>query len=185
MKNRQKSTTLNNPEEEKQLFTFHFCHHKHATSEFWDKWHLQKERSGWEGRRASHLRSGACANHYLSLLVYYYSAFIMICVSLVQGPQHKLKNTLLCSVQAEVEHLHRAWSNSSHMFHVSPKIFLTIVVVHHCQHFHPRFNSDTSLNATIKHTCARNTFPTRLTYRSDFPYFVGLFFLQPAEQNLC
>lgn len=93
----------------------------------------------------------------------------MICVSLAQGPQHKLKNTLLCSVQAEVEHLHRAWSSSSHMFHLSPKIFLTIAVVHHCQHFHPCFNSDTSLDATIKHTCPRNTFPTRLTYGSDFP----------------
>lgn len=79
------------------------------------------------------------------------------------------ENILLCSVQAEVEHLCIALSSSSHMFHISPKIFLTIVVVHHCQHVLPYFNSDSSLNATIKHTCPRNTFLTRLTYRSVFP----------------
>lgn len=79
------------------------------------------------------------------------------------------ENLLLCSVQAEGEHLHIAWSSSSPTFHISPKIFLTTVLVHHCQHFLPYFNSDSSLNATIKHTCPRNTFPTRLTYGSVFP----------------
>lgn len=71
---------------------------------------------------------------------------------------------LLRSVQAEVEHLHIDLSSSLHRFHVSPKILLTIVAVHHCQHFLAYFNSDSSINATIEHTCPENTSPTRLTY---------------------
>lgn len=79
------------------------------------------------------------------------------------------ENILLCSAPAAVEHLHRASSASSHVLPMSPKIFLMTVVVHHCQRFLPYFNCDSSLNATIKHTSPRNTFPTRPTYGSVFP----------------
>lgn len=87
------------------------------------------------------------------------------------------ENFLLCSVQAEVEHLHTALSSSSHMVHLAPKITLTIVVVHHCQHLLPYSNSDFSVNATTKHTHSRNTFPSRLT-KDFFPSFGSFSFSQ-------
>lgn len=79
------------------------------------------------------------------------------------GTSAQSESILLCSVQAEVEHLHTAFSSSSHMVQLAPKITLTIVVVHHCQHFLLCFNSDFSVNTTIKHTHPRNTFPSRQT----------------------
>ena len=93
----------------------------------------------------------------------------MICISLAQWPQHNLRTSCSAQCKQRLNICTQLLSSSSHMFHVSPKIFLTIAVVHHCQHFLPYFNSDSSLNATIKHTCPRNTFPTRLTYGSVFP----------------
>lgn len=94
------------------------------------------------------------------------------------------ENILLCSTQAAVEHLHVALAPSSHVFHISPKIFLTIVVVHHCQHFLPYFNPDSSLNATIKHTCPRNIFSNQTNLWVSLSFTsLGFFFFSQLNKN--
>lgn len=134
------------------------------------------------GQRASHQHSGACTSHYLRLFVYWLICFCndLHFSSTVTSAQPE--NIPLCSAQAEVEHLHTASSSSSHMVHLAPKITLTIVVVHHCQHFLLYFNSDFSVNATIKHSQSKKCFSIQIDQRV-LP-FLWLFLLQPVGQNL-